>query len=446
MENKMSGQAEIKQFNFREYAWSQFKKNKQAYFSLWVLGFLALVALFAPIIANDMPLYCNYKGHSLFPAFSFENTYELEMEDGSTERIQLDIAKWKQMELESVIWAPVPYAPNKSDFLNADFVAPSGEQYFQDASGQMVEMPSRFRHRLGTNKKGEDVLSGLIHAARISLTIGLIAMGVAALIGLILGSMAGYFGDHKLITTRGQFWAFVLGLPFAYYYGFMIRGDALSDGIGTSGGAFLVQLLISVAIIAVILIVVSLLGKALGKLPFLNTNRNIPVDSLVLRMIEILNSIPRLILIISIAAIAKPSILNLMLIIGFTSWTGIARFTRAEFLKIRNLEYIQAGQSLGYTESRIIFKHALPNGVAPALVAIAFGIASAILIESSLSFLGIGVPPDVVTWGSLINSGRENYSAWWLVIFPGLAISITLAVYTLMGEGLRDATDPKLKT
>ncbi|MCB9185495.1 MAG: ABC transporter permease [Flavobacteriales bacterium] len=442
----MKEKVQINQFNFRQYAWSQFKKNKQAYFSLWVLGFLALVALLAPIIANDQPLYCNYKGHTLFPAFSFENTYELKMEDGSEEKIQLDIAKWKQMKLESVIWAPVPYAPNKSDFLNADFVAPSGKQYFQDASGQMVDMPSRFRHRLGTNKKGEDVLSGLIHAARISLTIGLIAMGVAAIIGLILGAMAGYFGDHKLSTSFGRFWVFVLGLPFAYYYGFMVRSDALSDAIGTSGGAFLVQLMISLVLVAVILLAASYLGKLIGKLPLLNWKKNIPVDALVLRMIEVLNSIPRLILIISIAAIAKPSILNLMLIIGFTSWTGIARFTRAEFLKIRNLEYIQAGQSLGFTEGRIIFKHALPNGVAPALVAIAFGIASAILIESSLSFLGIGVPPDVVTWGSLINSGRENYSAWWLVIFPGLAISITLAVYTLMGEGLRDATDPKLKT
>lgn len=442
----MSKKGEIKQFNFREYAWAQFKKNKQAYISLWVLGFLALVALFAPVIANDQPLFCTYKGHTLFPAFSFENTYELELADGTTETVQLDIAKWKQMKLESVVWAPVPYAPNKSDFLNADFVSPSGKQYFQDASGQMVDMPSRFRHRLGTNKKGEDVFSGLIHAARISLTIGLIAMGVAAMIGLILGAMAGYFGDRKLTTTRGRFWVFVLALPFAYYYGFMVRSDALSDAIGTSGSVFLLQLFISIIIITLILGSASFFGKLIGKLPLFNSKTNIPVDSLVLRMIEILNSIPRLILIISIAAIAKPSILNLMLIIGFTSWTGIARFTRAEFLKIRNLEYIQAGQSLGFTETRIIFKHALPNGVAPALVAIAFGIASAILIESSLSFLGIGVPPDVVTWGSLINSGRENYSAWWLVIFPGLAISITLAVYTLMGEGLRDATDPKLKT
>ena len=134
-----------------------------------------------------------------------------------------------------------------------------------------------------------------------------------------------------------------------------------------------------------------------------------------------------------------------MVIIGSTSWTEIARFTRAEFLKIKNLEYIQAGQALGFNEVRIIFKHALPNGIAPALVAIAFGIASAILVESGLSFLGIGVPPDVVTWGSLVNAGRENFQAWWLVIYPGLAIFITVTIYNLLGEGLRDALDPRLK-
>jgi peptide/nickel transport system permease protein len=133
------------------------------------------------------------------------------------------------------------------------------------------------------------------------------------------------------------------------------------------------------------------------------------------------------------------------LIIGFTSWTGIARITRAEFLKIRNLEYIQAGKALGFSQSRIIFRHALPNGIAPALVIIAFGVAAAILIESSLSFLGIGVPADVVTWGSLIASGRAHFGAWWLVVFPGLAILLTVSVYNLLGEGIRDAIDPRLK-
>ncbi|MFT5054936.1 MAG: peptide/nickel transport system permease protein, partial [Oceanospirillaceae bacterium] len=109
-------------------------------------------------------------------------------------------------------------------------------------------------------------------------------------------------------------------------------------------------------------------------------------------------------------------------------------------------EYIQAGRALGFDQTRVIFKHALPNGIAPALVVIAFGVAAAILIESSLSFLGVGVPPDLVTWGSLVSSGRENMGAWWLVIFPGLAIFLTVTVYNLLGEGLRDALDPRLKT
>ncbi|MBL4585971.1 MAG: ABC transporter permease [Flavobacteriales bacterium] len=437
---------QAKQFSFSQYAWSQFKKNKPAYISFWVLMSLALIALFAPIIANDQPLYANYKGHTLFPAFSFENSYELQMTDGSVEKIQLDIAKWKQMEFESVIWAPVPYAPSRSDFLNSDYMAPSGEQFFKDSKGAIIEMPSRFRHRLGTNKKGEDVLSGLIHATRISLSIGILSMGIATLIGMIFGAMAGYFGDNKLVTTRGSFWVFIFGLVMAYYYAFMVRANDLSDATATSGGNLLFELMFSIFIFVTVAYLFYWIGKLAGKLPLLNSRTNIPVDSLISRLIEILISIPGMVLILAIAAIAKPSIINLMLILGLTRWTGIARFIRAEFLKVRNLEYIQAAQSLGYSETRIIFKHALPNGIAAALVPIAFGVAAAILIESGLSFLGVGVPPDVVTWGSLLSSGRENFQAWWLVIFPGFAIFITVTVYNLLGEGLRDAFDPRLKS
>jgi peptide/nickel transport system permease protein len=435
-----------KQFSFREYAWAQFKKNKAAYASLWVLAVLAAIALFASVIANDQPLYAKYKGETLFPAFSFENKYEITDQNGKTELVQLDIAKWKQMDLESVIWAPIVYMPNRSDFLNSDFTGPNDEQFFKDSNGKIIPMPARFRHWLGTNKKGEDVLSGLIHASRISLTIGIFSMGVASIIGLILGSIAGYFGDYTLKTQRGTFWSVLLGIVAAYYYAFMVRGFILSDAIGDSGLIFLWELLISLVVFILVIGLFYWLGRMISKLPFLKTETNIPMDSIVSRVIEILISIPRIILILSIAAIAKPSIINIVLIIGFTGWTGIARITRAEFLKIRELEYIQAGRALGFDQRRVIFKHALPNGIAPALVVIAFGVAAAILIESSLSFLGVGVPPDLVTWGSLVSSGRENMGAWWLVIFPGLAIFLTVTVYNLLGEGLRDALDPRLKT
>ena len=173
---------------------------------------------------------------------------------------------------------------------------------------------------------------------------------------------------------------------------------------------------------------------------------NVPVDSLISRGIEIFNSMPRLLLIISISAVIEErSLWLVMVIIGLTSWTGIARFTRAEFLRIREQEYISAAQAMGFPEWRIIVKHALPNALAPVFVAVAFGIASAILIESGLSFLNIGVPDEAVTWGSMLNIGRTEPEAWWLIIFPGLAIFITITIYNLIGEGLRDALDPKLK-
>jgi len=432
-------------FNFRQYAYKQFKHNKPAYVSLYILVILAFVAICAPILANEKPLYIKYKGETFFPAFSFKNNYYLTDSNGDTTKIQLDITEWKQMQFEKVIWAPVPYTPGKSDRLNSDYKSPSGEQKFRDAAGNIVPMPARFRHKLGTGSRGEDLLSGLIHGARISLTIGFISMTIATIIGLLLGALAGYFGDNKLTTSRGKFWTVIIGIIIGWFYAFQVRQFNLQDALKTSSSAIIIQLLLSIGILVGIIILFSLIGILVGKLPYLKKQVHIPVDAMVSRTVEIFHSMPTFILILTIAAIARPSLTNIMIIIGLTSWTGIARLTRAEFLRLRNLEYIQAARALGYSEYKIILKHALPNGIAPALVSIAFGIASAILIESSLSFLGIGVPADVVTWGSLVNDGREKYSAWWLVIFPGLAIFITVTVYNLIGEGLRDALDPKQK-
>lgn len=435
------------QFDFKKYAWAQFKKNKPAYFSYRILIFLAIIAIIAPFIATDQPLYCKYKGVSMFPAFSFSNNCEIRNDQtGEVENLQYDITEWKKLDAESIIFAPVPYAPNKTDYDNAEYVAPGDPQHFTNKDGEQVEMPSHFRHLLGTNKGGEDVLSGLINGTRVSLTIGILSMGIASLLGLVLGALAGYFGDRRLQTSRGAFWTLLIGIIFAWYYGFSVRSYSIADGFTTSSLAMLGQLLLSLLIFCFVLLIFYFLGKLTGKLPFLNRSVFIPVDSIISRCIEILISMPLLILIISVAAIAKEkSILNIMVIIGLTGWTSIARLTRAEFLRVSNLEYIQAAKSMGFSEFRIIFKHALPNAIAPALVAIAFGVASAILIESALSFLGVGVPPNTVTWGSLLNAGREQYSAWWLVVFPGLAIFLTVTIYNLLGEGLRDALDPRLK-
>ena len=438
--------ASFRDFNFGNYAWRQFKKNKSAFYSFKILIALAAIALLSPFIATDQPLFCKYKGVNMFPAFSVFNSCEIKDEAGNVETIQYDIADWKRIDATAIIFAPIAYAPGKTDYDNADYVAPDGKQVFIDKNGNKIPIPSKFRHWLGTGKAGEDVCSGLINGIRISLSIGLISMTIASFLGIFLGSMAGYFGDHKLQTTRGSFWTMIFGFILAYYYAFSVRTYAIIDAFSISGFSVLLQLIFSVLIFCAVLFVFYFLGKQIGKISLFSKRVFIPVDSIVSRTIEVLISMPLLILIISISAIAKEkSMINLMVIIGLTTWTGIARLTRAEFLRISNLEYIQAAKSMGFNEFRIIVKHALPNALAPALIAIAFGVASAILIESSLSFLGVGVPPTTVTWGSLLNAGREQFSAWWLVVFPGLAIFLTVTIYNLLGEGLRDALDPRLK-
>lgn len=169
------------------------------------------------------------------------------------------------------------------------------------------------------------------------------------------------------------------------------------------------------------------------------------VDLIISRIFEIMLAVPMFFLLITIAAVLPPSIFLTMAIIGLTGWVGIARFTRNEFLRIRNLDYVTAALALGVSDRKVMFRHILPNALAPILVSVVLGVASAILLESSLSFLGIGVPADTVTWGSILNEARSNTFAWWLAVFPGAAIFITVLAYYSVGEGLREALDPRLR-
>ena len=169
------------------------------------------------------------------------------------------------------------------------------------------------------------------------------------------------------------------------------------------------------------------------------------VDHVISRLIEILLTIPTFFLIIAIIAFLPQSIYNIMIVIGLTGWTGIARFVRAEFLKLKQLDFIMASRALGASHARIILLHMLPNAMAPVLVSAVFGIAGAILTESSLSFLGFGVPPPTPSWGDILSQSRDYIEfAWWLTVFPGFAIFLSITAYNLVGEGLRDAMDPKL--
>ena len=245
----------------------------------------------------------------------------------------------------AAVFPPHPYSYKETDPARS-LVAPNAE------------------HWLGTDTEGRDVFARMLYGTRISLSIGIVAVGLYVLIGIVVGALAGYFG-----------------------------------------GA---------------------------------------VDSLLSRLIEVMICFPTFFLILTLAALIRErSIFHVMFIIGITSWTGVARLVRAEFLKHKGLEYVQAARALGVPVGRIIFRHILPNASAPVLVSATFGVASAILVESSLAFLGIG-DPTVASWGETLNDGRVEQRLW-LILGPGLAIFFVVTVFNLVGEGLRDALDPKLR-
>jgi len=167
-------------------------------------------------------------------------------------------------------------------------------------------------------------------------------------------------------------------------------------------------------------------------------------DVLLSRLIEVVICFPFLFLILAVIAFLPPSIYNIMIVIGITRWTDIARYTRGEFIRLKAREFTDAARALGVSDRTIIFRHILPNSLAPALVTATFGIANAILIESALSFLSLGVQPPTPSWGGILASFRQQDFAWWLTVFPGFAIFVTVTAYNLLGEGLRDASDPRV--
>ncbi|MGM0437368.1 MAG: oligopeptide ABC transporter permease [Bacillota bacterium] len=244
----------------------------------------------------------------------------------------------------------------------APYISPYDPQAMDLSSS--LEGPSR-NHWLGTDKMGRDILSRIIYGSRVSLMVGIVAVGISGIIGIFLGSIAGYFGK----------W----------------------------------------------------------------------IDGLIMRLVDILLAFPSILLAISLVAVLGASIFNVMLAIGAVSWVGYARLIRGEFLSLKNKEFVSAAEALGAKTHKIIFKHMLPNAIAPVIVMATLGMAGAIITESSLSFLGLGVQPPTPSWGQMLSKGRTIIrEAWWVSTFPGIAIMITVLSFNILGDGLRDALDPNM--
>lgn len=317
--------------------WHQFKKNKSAVAALVIVSCLFVVAIFAPLIANDRPLLMRYKGEWYLPAVHLSKDLK-----------DVDFRILENGKDIFILKAPIPFSPNSYDL------------------SRILEGPS-LAHPFGTDGEGRDVLSQLVWGSRVSISVGFVAVGIAVIIGILFGVLAGYYG-----------------------------------GV---------------------------------------------IDLIVSRLIEVMMCFPTFFLILAVLAFIGPSIYNIMIVIGLTSWTGVARLVRGECLKLRSREFVVAARVAGAGARRIVFRHLLPNAVSPVLVSATFGVASAILVEASLSFLGFGVPPSTASWGSILSQAQDFMDvAWWLTLAPGFAIFATITAYNLVGEAFRDAIDPSLKT
>lgn len=409
---------------FRSILWARFQKNRLAIWSLRFLYFLIFIAIFANILANDKPLYCETVEGVQFPVCrEIGINLGVLKSDGN-----FLLTKWRNQNFESAIWPLIPYSSTATDFKNGKYKSPFDAQ----------DVPSfRWRHHFGTDQVGRDVASGMIHGTRTALFVGLIAMSVASIIGIFIGILAGWFGNTGFKMSRIRLLMNVLALFPALFYGFSTRAFVISEAENSG-----VEASISLGIFIAIFILFNLFAKLLEGIPTLSKLVVIPLDLLIMRFIEVMNSIPGLLLLLaSVAVLTKQSIFTTMVIIGLIGWTGIARFLRAELMRIKKLEYIEAARALGLSNRQIIWRHALPNALTPVLISIAFGIAGAILLEATLSFLGIGASADEMTWGRILRNSRDYFSAWWLAVFPGTAIFLTVTVFNLIGEGLTDALD-----
>mgnify|MGYP000393561005 CR=1 FL=1 len=366
----------------------------------WVFIFtIAFVAVFGPLIANEKPYYCKLDGHRYFPLFT--SVSESGLSAGHPTHSPVN---WHTTKFESVWRTPVPFGHQTIDLKAGSYISP-----FASQSGS-----NRFRHWLGTDALGRDVLAGMIRGCRVSLLIGLGSMLIALLIGVPLGSAAAWWGNKGWRFTILQFMILLITSAVIFFIWFA------PITIPTKS-------LISIFLVtSVVYLLHRTRSDARGRI-------GVPIDHIVMGWVSIIDGFPALFLILILVAIVPlKGWVVVMLTIALLRWPSMARYMRAEVFKMKESNYIKAAQILNVPSWQILRRHIVPYAFRPVMISFVFGVSSAILAESSLSFLGIGLPTEEINWGRLLAQSRNHFDAWWLVLFPGLAIFFTLlSLYTI---------------
>ncbi len=267
--------------------------------------------------------------------------------------------------MKRIIFGIIILSVMASSAVFAPFVA-THDPFEMDLSDSARLQPPSAEHFFGTDNLGRDVFSRMVYGARISLSVGFVAVFISVVVGILLGGISGYYSG----------W----------------------------------------------------------------------IDSVIMRVVEIMYCFPTIFLIMMVITFLGPNIINVMVVIGLTSWAGLCRLVRAEFMTLRERDFVHSARVQGVSDLRIIFRHILPNAMAPVYVSATLSVGGAILIESALSFLGLGVQIPTPSWGNILTAGKNYIDyAWWLTLFPGVAILVTVLSFNLVGEGLREIVDPKLR-
>lgn len=359
---------------------------KQSRLSLAIIAVYAFLGMFNAIVANDQPLLAKTQVSWVFPAFQ-----DLLFDWGLVNHGALTN---QEQPFQKAFYPPIRYKAGTLDAQYASFLSP-----LKGIAGG---------HYLGTDQLGRDVAAGVVRGCYTSFRIGLLATLLCAILGVSLGLFMGYFGNNGILVNLMQIifigvWLF-LSIFFIVY----------PPQIG--GWLMILTIIFWLACLATILTLLQRAGK--GVIGF-------PLDTLLSRVIALRRSIPTLILLLVLFPLfAKPEVNNVILVILILGWTGFARHARAETLSVKERDYVTAARIMGSGHLAILYRHILPNILPTLLLLGAMNFAGNVLLESTLSFLGMGLPPEEVSWGSLLSEGRKNPYAWWLVVFPGFALFV----------------------